>query len=95
MTNKHPPPLTKTQRRRIKQLAARNTAPVIAERLGLPVSRVRRFCVKAGIAPKRATHAPLGDIKSIEAEIIKFGSVQAVADHYSVTRQAVHWRLNQ
>lgn len=88
------PELTATEKSRAVRLAPNWTAAEIAERLDKPVSQIRRYLKKVGITPKRGHHAPLAGV-DLEAEIAEEGSVQAVADYYGVTRQAIYDRLKK
>ena len=90
---KRPPPLTTAQKARLKRLAKCNSRPEIARKMNLPLSRVRRFCIANGIETKSAIHAPLEGI-DLESLVLKLGSVQAVADKFNVSRQAVYLRIN-
>ena len=87
-----PKPLTAQQKRSILTRAKTQTAPQIAVALNLPVSRVRRHLLRSGVRAKNAAYAPLDGVDVAKA-IEKHGSVAKVADHYGVTRQAVHRRL--
>lgn len=92
-TKKQPEPLSANDRRAIILRAkGGQTAPQIADALGLPVSRVRRHLHRVGVPVKPAWFSPLADVDLV-AEVRKLGSVQLVADKYGVTRQAVHRRL--
>jgi DNA invertase Pin-like site-specific DNA recombinase len=91
---RRPPPLTPAQRDRVKRLAKTNSKPQIARKMKLPLSRVRRFCIANDIETKSALHAPLEGI-NLAALVLKLGTVQAVADKFGVSRQAVYLRLEQ
>jgi len=87
-----PKPFTPQQRKKIKALAKTMSAPEIARKLRTEVSRVRRYLKREGITARRATHAPLAGV-DLRREVLKHGSVKAVADHYNVTPAAVYARI--
>tara|TARA_R110002126_G_scaffold291760_1_gene457065 strand:- start:43578 stop:43856 length:279 start_codon:yes stop_codon:yes gene_type:complete len=91
---KRPSPLTTEQKARLKRLAKSNSKPEIARKMKLPLSRVRRFCIANDITTKSALHAPLEGV-NLEALVLKLGTVQAVADKFGVSRQAIYLRIQQ
>ena len=91
---KRPPPLTTAQKARIKRLAKANSRAQIATKMGLPLSRIRRFCLAHDITTRTPVHAPLEGV-NVRNWVLKLGTVQAVADKFNVSRQAVYLRINE
>jgi len=84
------------QQARIRRLIrAGRTVPQIAKVMDIGQQRIYRFCKKHEIEIVRATGRLPKDIEVIWDDIEKMGTVEAVATHYGVTRQAVYYRLDQ
>lgn len=81
-----------TPESRIRRLAATNTAPQIARRVGWSQARVRRYCKRHDIEIKPGQRSPLAaaGADAVRTKLVKLLSIEAVATHYGVTRQAVY-----
>lgn len=68
------------------------TVPEIAKRMEISQQRIYRFCQREGIEITRATGRLPKDMDVLYEKLEELGTVEAVANHYGVTRQAVYYR---
>jgi len=83
------------QQSQVRVLIKTKTVPEIAERLDIAQQRIYRFCKRNDIKICRATGRLPPDIQSIYDMIAELGSVEKVATHFGVTRQAVYYRCKR
>ena len=84
--------LTAEEKARIKRLAPKYTVPEIAGRMGITQQRIYRYCRLNNVAIKTVSPLPT-DTDEIRRLLVELGTVEAVANHYGVTRQAIYYRL--
>lgn len=86
--------LTDRQKQRIRKLVDEEfTIPEIASRMQIRQSRIYRFCQKEQLDVRLSYNQLPEDDEVIIAMVSKLRSVEAVADKFKVTRQAVYSRI--
>lgn len=86
--------MTPQEKARVRRLAPKFTIPEIAAKMGVAQQRIYRFCRLEGVPIKPVRKLPT-DTDEIRKALVRLESVEAVANHYGVTRQAIYYRLKE
>lgn len=80
---------------KLRDLASRLSIAEIAADVGLSQRRVRTRLGQLGVKAQPGMRTPLADTGELLRMLGELGTVEAVAAHYRVSRQAVYWRLSR